>query len=188
MSALNRSRLGLAALVLLAVAFAWPMQGIGPNEASHLALVKALADGTARVDTSITKVGEAGAGTPDVRRWRGHLYSNKPPGLATQAGTRPPEPSGSSPYSVARHPARPTALYVNGQTASAYESSRTEMGGTPAVRREFSRLLRGPATHAYPGCPRPSRPAIRAPGRPAPPVRTATVTVTMTQPVAPSRK
>ena len=64
----------------LALAFAWPLQGVGFNQNSHYALVKSLARGTAVVDETVHEVGDLG--TADVTELRGHLYSNKAPGLA----------------------------------------------------------------------------------------------------------
>lgn len=73
-------RLTLVALASLAFASAYPMQVNGWNQNAHYALVRALADGTPRIDVSRTEVGELGTG--DVAAFRGHVYSNKAPGLA----------------------------------------------------------------------------------------------------------
>ena len=77
------SRAAPAAVAALAVAFAWPMQGAGFNQNAHYALVRALADGTPRIDETRGEVGELG--TLDVHRYRGHWYSDKAPGLAFAA-------------------------------------------------------------------------------------------------------
>lgn len=64
----------------MGAAFAWTMQGGGAPQNSNYALVRALADGTAQIDRTRGEVGEAG--TNDVIFRNGHVYSNKPPGLA----------------------------------------------------------------------------------------------------------
>jgi hypothetical protein len=73
-------RLTLVALASLTFASAYPMQVNGWNQNAHYALVRALADGTPRIDASRHEVGELGTG--DVATFRGHVYSNKAPGLA----------------------------------------------------------------------------------------------------------
>jgi hypothetical protein len=70
----------LTALVALAVAFAWPMGGGALGELSNYALVKALAAGTPTIDRTRFEVGDLTAG--DLTTFRGHVYSNKPPGFA----------------------------------------------------------------------------------------------------------
>ncbi len=75
-----RRRFGLLSLVLLAFAFAWPMQGTGFNQNAHYALVRALADGTARLDETRGEVGQLG--TRDIHVYEGHYYSDKAPMLA----------------------------------------------------------------------------------------------------------
>ncbi len=77
---MHRRRLGFIAVAALFIAFAWPMQGGGPNELSHYALIKALAQGTAEIDETRLETGDHVTG--DVVRWHGHWYSNKAPGLA----------------------------------------------------------------------------------------------------------
>lgn len=62
-------------MVLLAVAFATPMQQLGWGQTSQLALVKALSHGTARIDRYHWE-------TRDKAWYRGHFYSVKSPGLA----------------------------------------------------------------------------------------------------------
>ena len=69
-------------LAILSVVFAcgFLMQGPGYNQNSHYALVKALSDGTPRIDRTRFEVGDLG--THDVSYYRGHYYSDKAPGLA----------------------------------------------------------------------------------------------------------
>ncbi|MEP7335926.1 MAG: hypothetical protein ABI717_09110 [Actinomycetota bacterium] len=74
------------AVAALALAYAWPMQGVGFNQSSHYILVKSLARGTAVVDRTLHETGDLT--TEDVIRLNGHIYSNKAPGLA--AVTLPP--------------------------------------------------------------------------------------------------
>lgn len=52
-----------------------PVQGVSDNQASHLALVRALSSGTTQID-------EHARTTADKVRFDGHFYSNKAPGLA----------------------------------------------------------------------------------------------------------
>ena len=68
------------ALALLAAACAWPMQGGGGTPNSQYALVKALEDGTPRVEQSLRELGDFP--TRDLVLIDGRLYSNKAPGLA----------------------------------------------------------------------------------------------------------
>jgi hypothetical protein len=68
-------RRGVLALVVLVAASAVLLQPFGYNQGSHLALVHALADGTPRIDSYRHYSG-------DVSYYRGHVYSNKAPGLA----------------------------------------------------------------------------------------------------------
>lgn len=77
---LSRGRAGVLALVACAVAFAWPLQGTGFNQNSHYALVRALAEGTPRIDNTYHEVGDLS--TLDTTMVDGHLYANKAPGLA----------------------------------------------------------------------------------------------------------
>ncbi|MBA3332096.1 MAG: hypothetical protein H0T39_14700, partial [Actinobacteria bacterium] len=51
------------------------VQQVGCNQTSHYALVRALADGTARIDPWQME-------TCDKSYFEGHFYSNKAPGLA----------------------------------------------------------------------------------------------------------
>jgi hypothetical protein len=68
-------RAGVLALLVLVAASAVLLQPFGYNQGSHLALVRALADGTPRIDRYRDYSG-------DVGYYRGHVYSNKAPGLA----------------------------------------------------------------------------------------------------------
>jgi hypothetical protein len=68
-------RLGVLALLVLVGASAVLLQPFGYNQGSHLALVHALADGTPRIDRYRDYSG-------DESFYRGHVYSNKAPGLA----------------------------------------------------------------------------------------------------------
>jgi hypothetical protein len=72
--------LGIGAIVLLGCAYAWPMQGGGGTPNAQYALVKALEDGTPRVEQSLRELGDFP--TRDLVRIDGKLYSNKAPGLA----------------------------------------------------------------------------------------------------------
>jgi hypothetical protein len=73
-------RVGTLALLLLAAAYAWPMQGGGGTPNAQYALVKALEDGTPRVEQSLLELGDFP--TRDLVQIEGRLYSNKAPGLA----------------------------------------------------------------------------------------------------------
>jgi hypothetical protein len=75
-----RSRLGVIAILLLGAAYAWPMQGGGGTPNAQYALVKALEDGTPRVEQSLRELGDFP--TRDLVQIDGRLYSNKAPGLA----------------------------------------------------------------------------------------------------------
>jgi hypothetical protein len=66
---------GVLGLLVLVAASAVLLQPFGYNQGSHLALVHALADGTPRIDRYRDYSG-------DVSYFRGHVYSNKAPGLA----------------------------------------------------------------------------------------------------------
>lgn len=70
----------LISIAAFAVAAAWLMQGPGYNQNSHYALVKALAAGTPRIDTTRFETGDLS--TQDLAYDNGHYYSDKPPGLA----------------------------------------------------------------------------------------------------------
>lgn len=69
-------------LALLAVLFAMALLVQGPtvNASSHHALVRALAEGTPRIDETRGEIGDVG--TTDVAWYEGHAYSNKAPALA----------------------------------------------------------------------------------------------------------
>lgn len=77
---LVRRQWWLLALLALTFVAAYPMQINGWNQTSHYALVRALADGTAKTDKSRAEVGDIGAGDESI--FEGHYYSNKAPGLA----------------------------------------------------------------------------------------------------------
>src|SRR6058998_1511786 len=65
----------LVAAIALTVAYAWPEQGAGWNASAHFALVRSLADGTAKIDPYRAETG-------DVGWYHGHYYTAKAPGLA----------------------------------------------------------------------------------------------------------
>ena len=71
----RRRRLGLLAILALAFATALLVQPFGYNQGAHYALVRALSDGTPRIDGYRDFSG-------DIGYYRGHYYSNKAPGLA----------------------------------------------------------------------------------------------------------
>lgn len=76
------TRWSLLAVVLVAVAYAWPVQSLGCNQVAHYALTKALADGTPYIDNHLRAAERARGETCD-RSWiRSHFYAAKPPGLA----------------------------------------------------------------------------------------------------------
>jgi hypothetical protein len=68
------------AVLALAFVLAYPMQVNGWNQNAHYALVRALADGTPRIDRTLHEIGDLATG--DVARYKGHVYAAKPPGLA----------------------------------------------------------------------------------------------------------
>jgi hypothetical protein len=70
----------LAAGLALALSYAWPMQGGGNAQNSQYALIKALASGTPTIDRTRYETGDIA--TNDIVHFRGHVYSNKAPGLA----------------------------------------------------------------------------------------------------------
>jgi hypothetical protein len=74
---------GLAAIAVLAVAFAIPLPELGWNQTAHYALIRALARGTATIDQTRFEVGADPTG--DVSRIDGHYYAAKSPGLAFEA-------------------------------------------------------------------------------------------------------
>jgi hypothetical protein len=63
--------------VLLALAYAAPIEPVGWNETAHYALVQALADGTPIIDDYLDS-----APTGDKVKLDGHWYSDRAPGLA----------------------------------------------------------------------------------------------------------
>jgi hypothetical protein len=70
----------LVALLAVAFAMAYLVQGPTVNASSHHALVRALASGTPRIDHALGEIGDAS--TTDVAWYEGHPFSNKAPGLA----------------------------------------------------------------------------------------------------------
>jgi hypothetical protein len=70
-----RAHLSTIALAALAVAYAVPVQLEGCTQKSHHVLLRALSNGTAKVDAI------RGQGC-DLSYWNGHYYVAKPPGLA----------------------------------------------------------------------------------------------------------
>jgi hypothetical protein len=72
---LSRRGTGLAAVLLLGLALALPIQAIGWNQTSHYALTRALDHGTPRIDRWRHSTG-------DKAHYRGHWYSARAPGLA----------------------------------------------------------------------------------------------------------
>lgn len=77
---MQRTRVGILAIVAVVSAAAWLQQSADYNQNSHYALVRALADGTPQVDSALGEIGELS--TRDLTRWHGHYYSDKAPGLA----------------------------------------------------------------------------------------------------------
>jgi hypothetical protein len=72
---------GVAALLALYVAYAWPMQVNGYNQNAHYALVRALAvHHTPNIDKSRGEIGQLSTG--DEGYYHGHYYAAKAPGLA----------------------------------------------------------------------------------------------------------
>jgi hypothetical protein len=71
----RRSRAGIAAICLVGLAAALVLQPVGCNQTAHLALVKALTDGTPRIDAYAAE-------TCDTAYIDGHYYAAKAPGLA----------------------------------------------------------------------------------------------------------
>ncbi|MGH2867568.1 MAG: hypothetical protein ACRDNK_08375 [Solirubrobacteraceae bacterium] len=67
-------------LPILALVCAWVLlvQAPSANQTSHYALIRALASGTARIDSYASE-------TIDKSQFAGHIYSNKAPGLALAA-------------------------------------------------------------------------------------------------------
>jgi len=74
---------GFAAIALLAVSYAIPAQGGAANQDAQYALVRALAQGTPRIDRTRLQVGTAGTG--DISYIHGHYFAAKAPGLAFAA-------------------------------------------------------------------------------------------------------
>jgi hypothetical protein len=70
----------IVAIAAVACAYAVVLPLPDSNQNAHYALVKSLANGTARIDETRREVGDLG--TWDISRMGGHVYSNKAPGLA----------------------------------------------------------------------------------------------------------
>jgi hypothetical protein len=75
-----RAKAWLVALLAVAACGATFQGGGGYEQNSHYALVRALGDGGLRINTALTQIGSLKTG--DVVRNHGHIYSNKPPGMA----------------------------------------------------------------------------------------------------------
>jgi hypothetical protein len=77
----NRGRWGVLAILVLGIAYTLIVPELDRgkelfwNQGSHYALVRALANGTAKIDPYLWQSG-------DVSYYKGHYYSNKDPGLA----------------------------------------------------------------------------------------------------------
>jgi hypothetical protein len=67
-------RAGLLAIACIGLAYAAMIQPLGWNQTSHMALVKSLAHGTARIDRNQWETG-------DKSYIGGHFYSAKSPGM-----------------------------------------------------------------------------------------------------------
>src|SRR2546421_11153645 len=66
---------GLLAILLVALAYAQPIQALGWNQPSHYALIRALSHGKTQIDAYADTTG-------DKARDHGHWYSSRAPGLA----------------------------------------------------------------------------------------------------------
>jgi hypothetical protein len=75
-----RARLGVLAIVSVASAYAFMGQDVTASQNAHLALVRALANGTAVIDDTYRDLGNIV--TNDVDYFEGHYYAAKAPGLA----------------------------------------------------------------------------------------------------------
>jgi hypothetical protein len=71
----RRRRLAIVAILYLAIGAGAIVQTPGWNEQSQFALVRSLHNGTAHIDRYAALTGDSG-------RYRGHIYSNKAPGLS----------------------------------------------------------------------------------------------------------
>ena len=78
-----RRSLGIAAIVLVACALAWPMQVNGDNQNAHYALTKAIARGVPYIDDTLVETGDLQS--HDTAQRGEHLYTVKSPGLAMAA-------------------------------------------------------------------------------------------------------
>src|SRR5438309_1553220 len=70
-----RRHVGLLAILLVALAYAQPIQALGWNQTSHYALVRVLSHGTTQIDPYKDTTG-------DKAKDGGHWYSSRAPGLA----------------------------------------------------------------------------------------------------------
>ncbi|MGI8441123.1 MAG: hypothetical protein ACR2NV_13185 [Thermoleophilaceae bacterium] len=81
--AVRGSSAALAAIVALTVASSGLILEPGENELSHYVLIRALADGTPRIDRyERESMDKSERETVDISFYAGHFYSNKAPGLA----------------------------------------------------------------------------------------------------------
>jgi hypothetical protein len=71
-------RAGTLAIIALALAWAFLIQGLGWSQTANFALVRALSDGTAKIDRYAWE-------SKDTAYYEGHYYSVKAPGLALSA-------------------------------------------------------------------------------------------------------
>lgn len=98
-----------AVFLLLGLAYALPVAGLGWNQGAHFAQIEALAHGTGRVDPYRWLSG-------DLAWYHGHYYSTKAPGLALLA----------EPFYL---PLRATGLlrFVAGHTASPWQAAQVSI-------------------------------------------------------------
>src|SRR5947199_4729262 len=66
---------GVLAILLVALAYAQPIQALGWNQTSHYALIRAFSHGKTNIDAYADSTG-------DKARDHGHWYSSRAPGLA----------------------------------------------------------------------------------------------------------
>jgi hypothetical protein len=79
---------GALAIAAVALVYLIPVQYLGWNQGAQYALVRALAEGTPRVDQTRFEVGKGGMnsdGTGDLSLIHGHYYAAKSPGLAFES-------------------------------------------------------------------------------------------------------
>lgn len=113
----RRRRVGIWALIALALAFASVMQHSGWAQTANFALVRALSDGTAQIDRWHWE-------TRDKAYYRGHFYSVKAPGMP--ALTLPA-------YELARALGAEGAAEEMAATAKADEAFRWYRAGIPSI-------------------------------------------------------